>query len=140
MAMRLVQINLGIACGIFALGLTTNAAAASIPLALRQTTKCMLNVLKTTPGIETPKLGISTGQGWKHPFVEYRFTDKIGGKNTVRFDAQRTFESGHYSYWYVAVLPGLATPGSLRLPDWGTSRLSLVWKTRCHVEATVLRV
>lgn len=118
----------------------------NVPPTLRQTALCMLNILKTAPGIDSPSLGVSnrnelTKDDWIHPFLQYQYSDKSGHILTIRFEAQRsrTFDLGthrHETYWFQAVLPGLMGPGKNTPYDWGTSKIEREWKKHCHITAS----
>lgn len=135
--------HIPLAFGILAAAPPSGTPRDNVPPSLRQTAACMLDVLKTTAGVASPKLGFSNSDSWVHPYLQYQYSDESGQKFVVRFDAQRSrrFDLDarwHDTYWFQAVLPGLMGPGE-RMPfDWGTREIARKWKTQCGATAIVL--
>jgi hypothetical protein len=113
-----------------AIAYTVVAHTIDVPAPLEQTAKCMLEVLKTTPEVGEPKLGVTTSEGWTHPFVEYRAAEALSGATPIRFDAKKAERGG---YWFLAVTSGLGAP-----EFHVTDAIMKKWKAQCRADATVL--
>jgi hypothetical protein len=146
---------LGFAGLVLALGLTPMAPAdatgiGELPQPLRQTARCMLHVMKRVPGVAAPRWRV-TNDGHKppQPLLEYTYSYKDGRSQPVQFYAEASGDAGG-AYTFIAGLRGFSgrfaacppgrTPNwrgqcSLPPPDWGTDRLSALWKKRCHVDS-----
>lgn len=109
---------------------TAGAKTGDVPPALEKTAECMFKVLKAIPEVSEPKLGVTTSDGWSHPFLEYRAAEALSGSAPIRFDAQRTNRGG---YWFLAVKSGLGAP-----EFHVTDAIMKKWKTRCGADANVL--
>jgi hypothetical protein len=97
---------------------------------LEQTTECMFKVLQTMPDVSEPKLGITTSEGWTHPFLEYRAAEALSGVTPIRFIAKKADRGG---YWFLAVKSGLGAP-----EFHVTDAVIRKWKAQCIADATVL--
>ena len=106
-----------------------------VPPPLERAAACMLPVLKTTPGVHNAKLGVSTCQGWSHPYLEYEPEEKSRWVEPTRFEAHRSSAQG--PYWFLAMVPGITTPG--KALDYHVSQeVVRRWKAQCRVDATLL--
>ena len=90
----------------------------------------MLEVLKAMPEVSEPKLGVSTSDGWAHPFLEYRAEEALSKFNPIRFDAKK---ADHGGFWFLAVKSGLGAP-EFRVTDSVIQK----WKVQCGADANVL--
>jgi hypothetical protein len=113
-----------------AVSISAQAQAGDVPLPLRQSAQCMLKVLKATPEVSESKLGVTTTDGWSHPFLEYRAAEALSDADPIRFDAKRSDRGG---YWFLAVKSGLGAP-----EGHVTDSVIKKWKTQCSVDANVL--
>jgi hypothetical protein len=109
---------------------TALAQTTEVPPPLEQTAKCMFEVLKAMPEVSEPKLGVSTSDGWAHPFLEYRAAEALSGKTPIRFNAKKADRGG---YWFLAVKSGLGAP-EFHVTDAVIKK----WKGQCRADATVL--
>jgi len=91
----------------FALQNPAVAQSNDIRTLLKQTTECMFEVLKATPEVSDPKLGVTTSEGWAHPYLEYRAAEALSKFNPIRFDAKKADRGG---FWFLAVKSGLGAP------------------------------
>ncbi|OOG43581.1 hypothetical protein B0E51_01980 [Rhodanobacter sp. C05] len=101
---------------------------------MTQTTACMLRVLKVMPGVSQAVLGEAKSNGATRPFIEYRAAEGARWKQPTRFTLQQSSGS-HFSF--MAVLPGLVTPGS-DVDAHVTNAVVKKWETQCGAEANVL--
>jgi hypothetical protein len=108
-----------------------------VPPKLRQQAGCMLDVLKTVPGVSDARLGISQSEGWTHPFLEYRAEEKARWVQPTRFDVQKPkgADNGHYTF--IALLPGLVTEGE-EVDAHVTREVVVRWREKCGVSAITL--
>jgi hypothetical protein len=113
-----------------AIAYTVVAQTTDVPTPLEQTAECMLEVLKTMPEVSEPKLGVTTSEGWTHPFVEYRAAEALTAATPIRFDAKKADRGG---YWFLAVKSGLGAP-----EFHVTDAIIKKWKAQCRADATVL--
>jgi hypothetical protein len=113
-----------------AVAYTVVAQTTDVPAPLEQTAECMLAILKAVPEVSEPKLGVTTSDGWTHPFVEYRAAEALSGETPIRFDAKKADRGG---YWFLAVRSGLGAP-----EFHVTDSIIKKWKAQCGVEANVL--
>lgn len=97
---------------------------------LKQTTECMLQVLRVVPGVSEPHLGSASSGGWTHPFLEYRADEESHWEQPTRFDAQ---QSNNGAVYFRAVLPGVG-----RIDTHVTNLVVQKWKEQCGVEAVVV--
>jgi hypothetical protein len=93
----------------------------------------MLSVLKATPGVRDPNLGISSYDGWTHPFLEYRADEKSHWVQPTRFYAQKPHDPDRGPYPFVGVLPGIGT-----LDLHVTNSVIKSWEAECGVHAIAL--
>ena len=101
---------------------------------LTQATACMLNVLKTVPGVSEPRVGTIPSSGVMVPFVEYHAAEKASWAQPTRFVFQPTTNG---TIWFQALLPGLVSTGTD--VDWHVTKFVVEkWSTRCGVQASVL--
>jgi hypothetical protein len=114
----------------FVLAFPARAQTSDVPARLKQTTECMLKVLKTVPGVSEPRLGNATSSGWTHPFLEYRAAEDSHWEQPTRFDAQKSDDG---RFWFMSMLPGMGT-----IDTHVTDVVVLKWKAQCTVEAAVL--
>lgn len=110
-------------------------AGAASP-SMREATQCMLKILKSTPGVREPRVGETTTNGATRPYIEYRAAEGARWEEPTRFTLQ---QSGGSQFWFVALLPGLVTPGS-GLDTHITDIVVKKWKARCDVDAVVVTV
>lgn len=118
---------------LFALVAISYAVAAQttdVPAPLEQTAECMIEVLKVMPEVSEPKLGVTTSEGWAHPFVEYRAAEAVSGATPIRFNAEKAERGG---YWFLAVKSGLGAP-----EFHVTDTIIKKWKVQCRADASVL--
>lgn len=94
----------------------------------------MVTVLGTTLGVDHVRSGISQTGGHTEAFVEYRYHENNGQLGIVRFVAHQ-FANSKRPVGFVAMLNGLMTPGSLGPADFGTAKITKLWKRKCHVSA-----
>ncbi len=134
------QIITAIACGLAFGGAALGAPKDDIAPVLKQSVACMIEVLKTMPGVNAPVSGLSATDGWLHPYVRFEYPDELGQTYTARFEAQKPPASNPDGYWFMAVLPGLVDPRTGHSAEWGTHRVLQAWKTRCGINASVLSV
>ena len=100
----------------------------------------MLKALKTLPGIQNPRLGIATSNGWTHPFLEYQPSEKARWIQPTRFDALKPADVEHGPYSFQAIVPGLMPAGQQRLDLHVTERVVREWKEQCGVRALILSI
>ena len=106
----------------------------------------MLNVLKTTPGVQDAKLLITDkniwhrGDDWTHPNLEYSSLDEHGLRHTILFEASKSHPADRDVYLFTTILPtGMQTPGApMRLDDWGTGKIEKEWKSKCSADALTI--
>ena len=115
--------------------MSAQGQTSDVPPSLKQSADCMLEVLKTVPGVSEPKLGYVTREGWTHPFLEYRAAERTSWVQPTRFEARRSARG----MWFQAVLPGVVSPG-LGLDIHVTDAVMKKWKTQCHIDAIVITV
>lgn len=96
---------------------------------LKESSECMLGVLKRVPGVTEPRLGEITANGITLPFLEYRAAEKSSWVEPTRFYIQVS-EDG--SMWYTTILPGIGT-----LDTHVTDKVVRKWRKECHVTASV---
>jgi hypothetical protein len=134
-----LKLSLAAACAVFLaamLAMILHHNAVAPRPSLETTTRCMLEVLKSMPGVSEPKLGSDTGNvrsgGRNSPFLEYRAAEGASSDVPIRFYA--IYVQGNLSdYWFIA-----ARSGAGRLPDLHiTEGVLQRWKTQCHADATV---
>lgn len=118
---------------VLAVLLPSSAWAGAASASVKEATQCMLKVLKGTPGVSEPRLGETTINGAARPFIEYRAVEGARWKEPTRFTLQ---QSGGGQFRFVALLPGLVTPGSA-LDTHITDTVVKKWKAQCGVEAVV---
>ncbi|HEX2590485.1 MAG TPA: hypothetical protein VHL34_03275 [Rhizomicrobium sp.] len=122
------------------------AASSVIAPEIRKDIDCMVNALKSVPGVDRVTTGVSDAprpdgsNGWTYPFIDYRGSNKAGEKQMVRFIAVRNVTDGHFVYSFTTMLNGLtviptrdAKPASP--DDWNAFKVASVWKARCGVYA-----
>jgi len=97
---------------------------------LKQTAECMFEVLKAMPEVSEPKLGVTTSEGWAHPFLEYRAAEALSKFYPIRFNAKKADRGG---FWFLAVKSGLGAP-----EFHVTEAVIQKWKVQCSAEANVL--
>jgi hypothetical protein len=90
----------------------------------------MFEVLKAMPEVSEPKLGVTTSEGWAHPFLEYRAAEALSKFNPIRFDAKKADRGG---FWFLAVKSGLGAP-EFHVTDSVIHK----WKSQCSADASVL--
>lgn len=122
------------------------AGLKSPPQSLRQTTECMLDVLKTVPNVSEARLGLAKGRSvnqlqpiWTHPFLRYVYTYPDGRRQAVRFDAEIYRTRGRTRYGFSAALSGLSEVG-VKPADWGTREITDLWKAKCSADAFVVYI
>jgi hypothetical protein len=109
---------------------SARAETSGVPLPLKRPAECMFKVLKTVPGVSEPRLDNATGDGWTHPFLEYRAAEGSQWVEPTRFDAQKNAAGG---FSFVGILPGVGP-----LDTHVTNVVVEQWKTQCGVEAMVI--
>ena len=82
------------------------------------------------PEVSEPKLGVTTSEGWAHPFLEYRAAEELSGVYPIRFNAKKADRGG---YWFLAVKSGLGAP-EFHVTDAVIKK----WKAQCSADANVL--
>jgi hypothetical protein len=99
----------------------------------------MLQVLKSTPGIDDIEMGASDTGGWSHPFLQYRAIPETDGfRATIRFEATKNFySSSDQKTFFIALISGLASPGE-NPTDYGTGAMAMLWEKKCDVHVMVL--
>ena len=115
-------------CGLIAISYISVGQTTDVPAPLEQTAECMIQVLKARPDVFGPTLGLTTSEGWTHPFVEYRADEALSRESPIRFDAVKY--RGGYVFW--AVQSGLGAP-ELHVTEAVMQR----WKVHCQVYANV---
>ena len=138
MLARLGQVLIVVSCGVVTVTSALCAPANSSPSPLNRAAECMLNVLKTVPGVDEPELENFSSGIWARPLLKYRYTNKKGEKFTVTFLAQRRDHSDYEGFSLHADLPGLFTPGTAGPDDWGTIEITKRWKAECGADTDVL--
>jgi len=119
--------------------ISANASVADVPSALLENARCMLRVLRNTSGVSQAKLGISTSQGWTHPYLEYRADEDASWEQPTRFNVDKPEDPASSRYVFVAVLPGVFDRGSG--PDTHvTKNVAQRWKAQCGVDALIITV
>lgn len=103
---------------------------------LRRDAQCMVNVLGNTPRTDHVRSGVSQSDGHPEVFVEYRYHEGNGEYHVVRFVADE-FANSKNSIYFLTYLSGLMTPGSPGPPDFGTAKVTRLWKLKCHVRAYI---
>ena len=109
---------------------TALAQTNDVPPPLQKTVECMFEVLRTMPEVSEPKLGVTTSEGWAHPFLEYRAAEALSGVYPIRFNAKKADRGG---YWFLAVKSGLGAP-EFHVTDAVIKK----WKAQCRADANVL--
>jgi len=92
-----------------------SVAVGEVPAALLRSANCMLDVLKSTRGVQNPKLGIVTSDGWTHPFLEYDPSERARWIQPTRFEAVQVADIERGPYVFRAIVPGLKTTVEERL-------------------------
>lgn len=116
--------------------LAGNALISDALPSLRPKVKCMLNVLRTTPGVDHVRSEMSQTDGHA-AFLEYRYHESNGHIGVVRFVAYQSPNSKD-SVYFLAVLNGLMTPGGQGSSEFGATKIARLWKLKCHVSAYTL--
>jgi hypothetical protein len=105
------------------------ASDAETPVAVKQSAECMYHLLTTMTGVNEPKLGYITSEGWIHPFVEYRGAWR-DGTIPVRFEAQKPI-ANHKGYWFLFWFAGPPPPGfNLDLME----SIIQTWEAQCRAD------
>jgi hypothetical protein len=115
------------------------ASIGDVPSPFRRDVQCMMNVLKKTPRVDKADSGALFDNGWKHPFVQYRYQEQDGRTGTVRFVAQKLNASKH-TIQYQALLNGLTTPSGQPPPTLGAAEIAKQWDLQCKVTAMAIFV
>ena len=127
-------------CGTIGAVLPTSAdvknAYSAFP-SLKKNVDCMTKVLKTIPNVDYVRAGVWMGDGRDFPSVTYRYSDKTHAPSDVRFIGQKSDKNGRPYIYFMTVLGGLTSPGSVP-PDFGTGVVSGAWKAKCGVDAWAL--
>jgi len=109
-----------------------------VPPKLSRDAECMLRVLKSAPGIDRIKLGISR-EDWPHPYLQYRTAPEPNGfRTTLRFEALWFPHLGDAKSPFHVVLPGAVPFGRAHPPDFGAGAMASLWNTKCDVSVSVL--
>lgn len=105
---------------------------------VRRASHCMLDVLKTTPGVTEARLRVTGDGGWLHPYLEYRAPEEDGWQEPTHFEMQKSSRKDR-SIFFIAMVPGISgTPDG---PDQHvTNRVIRSWKDRCAVPAVAISV
>ena len=119
-----------VSCALSLIAVPARAQNKDVPLHLKQTTECMLKVLKATPGVSEPRLESATSGGWTYPLLEYRAIEDSHWEQPTRFDLQKSDDGRMF---FVAMLPGIG-----RIDTHVTRVVVQKWRARCSVEAAVL--
>jgi hypothetical protein len=127
---RTLSLPIAFLAALSVIAFPARAQANDVPLQLKQTTECMLKVLRTVPGVSEPRIGNSTSDGWTHPYLEYRAAEDSHWEQPTRFDVQKSHDG---RFRFMAVLPGV---GGIDIHV--TNNVVKEWKERCGVEAVVL--
>ncbi len=117
-------------CAFIEIAFPACAQTSDVPLHPKQTTECMLKVLKGVPGVSEPRLGSAASGGWTYPFLEYRATEDSRWEQPTRFDLQKSDDG---RMLFIAMLPGMG-----RIDTHITRVVMQKWRARCGVEAAVL--
>jgi hypothetical protein len=128
--MRTSSLAIALLATSFAIPSLALAQLKDVPPSLKQTAKCMLEILKTMPNVIEPKLGVTSSGGWVHPFLEYCAAEALTKFDPIRFDA-KTDGSGGFSF--------LAVKSGLGAPEFHvTDAVMKKWNARCGANANVL--
>ncbi len=136
---------LGAICGMTALASHARGAPEDAePPTVTRMVACMVDVLKTTPGVDQIAVShVNTANmprsdhpedivAWLHPILTYRVTNAAGETQILQFEPQRI---GPDAYFFWTILNGLHSPGGPPPSDWGTDGVTAVWKAKCDVGA-----
>jgi hypothetical protein len=104
----------------------------------------MRDALKTIPGVEQVTVGVVNAKSWAevdspvwvHAFIDYRYTEKDGKWQGLRFEAHGRSDQ----YFFQVVLGGIYSPDEKGPPTWGTENVIDIWKERCSVSAVAFFV
>ena len=116
-------------CALVLVAFSARAETTGVSRPLKQSTECMLDVIKSVPGVSEPRLGNTTSHGVSHPYLEYRAAEGSHWIQPTRFYAQQSNKS---HYWQ-AMLPGMA-----EIDVHVTNDVVRKWNTQCGVKAYVL--
>ena len=115
------------------------ASIDDVPSAFRRDVQCMMNVLKKTPRVDQAESDALLHDGWMQPIVQYRYQEEDGRAGTVRFVAQKLYDSKD-TIRYLAFLSGLSTPGGPPPAAFGTAEITKQWELECGVQAIAVFV
>ena len=109
----------------------TGAGAEPLSDGLKKATDCMLQILKTTPGVSEPKIDIARDS----VCVEYRPHEKSVWENPTRFCLNSDYGSLHTPYIFNAFFPGATVPGG-KLDIHVSASVMEKWNKKCGVSAS----
>jgi hypothetical protein len=119
--------------------LASCAAINDVAPKLKQDAECMLRVLKSVPGIDHVKMGVTDNLGWVHPFLEYRAVPEPDGyRAIVVFEAIKEYKPSDEKSSFEASLSGLMSPGQSELPLYGSTEIAKLLDDKCDVRVDVL--
>jgi hypothetical protein len=99
----------------------------------------MLEVLKTVPHVAQPRVGVlgldqlAKGAKAPTPFVGYAYENKSKQSYEVTFVANTDGQNTVFLAW----LPGISS-STTGWEDWGTNKITRLWKAKCGVTAGVM--
>jgi hypothetical protein len=131
-------------CVIAAMALPAFVSATAASPALIRTERCMLNVLKTTPGVTEEKLGMSNlgtmtdEHGWIHPYLEYRASEKARWTRPTRFDLVKPQDAIRGPYDFESMFPGVFSVEEKGPDTHVTDVVVRKWKAQCGVHVSIL--
>jgi hypothetical protein len=137
-AMRIGLIGLAVLA--FALP-AYSASRDDVPALLRKTAECMFAVLKTVPGAESPRMTISTSNGWAHPVLDYRPSEENRWEGPMGFGVQKPhdIDNGPYTFW--GAVPGLMSEDDYKkgkkFDNHVTDEVVDRWQKQCGANVVV---
>lgn len=134
-------------------GAASAATLEDVPEHLRQTSLCMLAVLKSDPGVSHAKLGVSDEDGI-HIFLEFDPDERDRWVGPTHFYMQKPADLAKGPYVFGATLPGLLssipqldpngrTVGSQPVAGLDfhvTERVTSRWEIECGVQVFIITV
>ena len=114
------------------------ADAGEVPPALLQKAECMLQVLKTVPGVSNPKLKIEASKEWSYPILSYEPDEKARWIEPTSFYPDKPKDPAHGPYLFEAVVPGVLAEGEKNIDIHVTLAVVDKWRIQCGVETSVV--
>jgi hypothetical protein len=103
----------------------------------------MLKILKTTPGVKAPTLGISNDP--EGTYLQYVYPNQYGDDVIVHFVVRKSEdfiignpqETKKHPYTFLTDLPGLSPPEGPPPSHLGTDKIVPKWQSQCDASVMV---